>query len=182
MPDWRLKHYPRLYRNLIDETNFLLANGLTETHIHQLNEGYPTLCDLCKALSDYHIPDTLSHSDFHDNNMLIDREMSIVTIIDLGETVIENPLFCARACLKNCENRYGLKPEHPDFIKIRDAVLKPWVKDKTVENDFNQLFSIVNRLLPIHLTFGHVRLMKSTVHEELQGIERIVNKIINCWS
>lgn len=177
VPDWRLEHYPDLYQSLINETDFLLTNGLTEIHIQQLNEIYPTICNLSNALSDYHIPDTLSHSDFHDNNILIDKETGTITIIDLGETVIENPLFCARACLKNCENRYSLNPEHPDYIKIRDAGLKPWLKDGIDQADYNKLFSIVNRLLPIHLTFGHVRLMKSTVHDELQAIERMRSRL-----
>jgi hypothetical protein len=93
VPDWRLKHFSDLYMQLLSQKNVLLADGLLELEIYQLETYLPKLVHLCEKLSDYGIKETLVQPDFNDNNTIIDEKMQTMTIIDLGEIAISHPFF-----------------------------------------------------------------------------------------
>jgi len=93
IPDWRLEEFLSLYSELISQDKLLLSDGLTEKEIERLQQLYSTCQHLCVALSKYDIPETISHSDFQENNMLLDEKNDSISIIDWGETVISHPFF-----------------------------------------------------------------------------------------
>ncbi len=91
--DWRVAKIPECYVELIQQESLLIANGLTKTELNQLSQLTPKLIEFCEQLSQYAIPDTFSHNDFHDNNLLIDLKTHKITMVDLGEVAITHPFF-----------------------------------------------------------------------------------------
>jgi hypothetical protein len=74
IPDWRLDKFTSLYAQLISQDKLLLDDGLAEEEIEQLHRLQPTCKQLCDVLSKHGIPETFSHSDFQENNMLLDEK------------------------------------------------------------------------------------------------------------
>lgn len=91
--DWRIENLPACYTLLINQKDLLIADALTDAEIKQLSSLTPKLVSLCKQLSQYPIPDTFSHNDFHDNNLLIDPKTQKITLVDLGEVAVTHPFF-----------------------------------------------------------------------------------------
>src|SRR3990167_6190856 len=88
VPDWRLNQLPKLYQALISQESLLLNDGLTKIEIKKLQELRPKLSEIFHRLSQYNIPETFGHGDFHDKNILVNPDTQKTTIIDLGEVVI----------------------------------------------------------------------------------------------
>ncbi|MFU7598170.1 phosphotransferase [Legionella pneumophila] len=99
VPDWRLDKFPDLYKELISQKDLLIADGLSEIEISQLEALLPKVSHLCEKLSDYSIKQTIVQPDFNDNNTLIDDISQDITIIDLGEIAISHPFFFAAKLL-----------------------------------------------------------------------------------
>lgn len=93
VPDWRLDKLPDLYMQLLSQKDILIADGLSEIEISNLEALCPKVFNLCKKLSGYSIKQTIVQPDFNDNNTLIDDVSQDITIIDLGEIVISHPFF-----------------------------------------------------------------------------------------
>src|SRR5205823_3874026 len=72
VPDWRLDKFPELYQQLLSQKDLLIADGLSEMELDELEKLTPILFALCKKLSSYSIKPTLVQPDFNDNNTLID--------------------------------------------------------------------------------------------------------------
>jgi hypothetical protein len=106
VPDWRLENFSKLYQDLINNKEFLQTHGLEAAQIQILQNALRKVEMLCKELSNYGIPECLNHSDFHENNMLFCSTTQKVSIIDLGETAINHPLFSLAAFLKIPCSRY----------------------------------------------------------------------------
>lgn len=94
VPDYRLYKLPLLYKELISENDLVVADGLSNLEINQLETLLPTVINLCKNLSQYAIKQTIVQPDFNDNNTLVDEISQDITIIDLGEIVISHQ-FCS---------------------------------------------------------------------------------------
>ncbi|MGE3920880.1 MAG: aminoglycoside phosphotransferase family protein, partial [Gammaproteobacteria bacterium] len=101
IPDWRLDKFVSLYYKLIQKEELLINDGLTKAEIDHLHQLYNTCVKLCDELSQHGIPETISHCDFHENNMLIEKKTGEINIIDWGETVISHPFFSLNGCLWN---------------------------------------------------------------------------------
>lgn len=93
IPDWQLEKFSSLYDQLIQQEELLLSDGLSKNEITLLNKAHEICFNLCESLSEYQIPETINHCDFHENNMILNQKTGNVSIIDWGETVITHPFF-----------------------------------------------------------------------------------------
>ena len=59
VPDWRLDKFSQLYQQLLSQKDILIADGLSETELDELEKLTPVLVALCKKLSSYSIKPTL---------------------------------------------------------------------------------------------------------------------------
>lgn len=161
IPDWRLDKLASLYSQLIQQDKLLLDDGLTENEIKQLQQLYPTCQQLCDVLSKYDIPETLSHCDFQENNMLLDEKTGNISIIDWGETVIAHPFFSLNGCLWNITYWNELKSTDLMYKQLQSECIAPWLS-LYEEKTLLKLFKSVNQLLGIYAALEFDRLYVAT--------------------
>jgi aminoglycoside/choline kinase family phosphotransferase len=124
VPDWRLNTLPLLYSQIIKAEKCLLDDGLTINDLDVLHNLQPRFENLCLQLQTYKISESLDHSDFHDNNILISSDKTKITIIDLGETVIAHPFLSLVNCLYNAMYRYSFNKSSRTYIDLRHDKFK----------------------------------------------------------
>ncbi len=127
VPDWRLDTLPSLYLTLLDDEAFLISDGLTKTEIQQLRKLHPKVVQLCKQLAQYNIPETIEHSDFHDNNILVGKNHTLV-INDWGETVITHPFFSLISFFISAARRHHIFEDSEPYKALRDGYLNNWLE------------------------------------------------------
>jgi hypothetical protein len=156
VPDWRLEHFPKLYQDLVNDEAFLKAHQLKSGQIKTLQGAVRKVETLCQELSQYGIPECLNHSDFHENNMLFSNATHKVSIIDLGETAINHPLFSLAAFLKIPNSLYNETFSSIDYQKLHETCFNGWLKDK---KSMVRVIEIINILLPVYLLFTQKRFL-----------------------
>lgn len=171
VPDWRLDKLPTLYGAFIKEEKCLIDDGLTTEELNTLQKLQPKFKHLCVQLSEYNIPETLDHCDFHDNNILISSDKNKITIIDLGETVISHPFFSLINCLRNAMFRYLLNKMDQPYIDIKQACLERWTRFDSKTN-LSDAFLLAEKLWFIYESLGQYRLMTSCDPEGFQSLGR----------
>ncbi len=171
IPDWRLDKFSSLYYQLIQQDKLLLDDGLTEKEIAQLHQLYPTCQQLCDVLSKHGIPETISHSDFQENNMLLDEKNRIINIIDWGETVISHPFFSLNGCLWNITYFNELKPTDSMYKQLQSECIAPWLKLHD-EKTLLELFNIANQLLGIYAALAYERLYIATQNNQTITVQQ----------
>jgi hypothetical protein len=124
VPDWRLNKLPDLYMQLLSQKKILLADGLSEKEISELEKLLPKVSNLCEKLSDYAIKPSIVQPDFNDNNTLIADISRDITIIDLGEVVISHPFFSLINCLQQAKKYYALTDEDEVYLQLIDTCFK----------------------------------------------------------
>jgi aminoglycoside/choline kinase family phosphotransferase len=127
VPDWRLDKLPNLYMQLLSQKEILLADGLSEVDIDELEAQQSKVSSLCKQLSDYAIQETLVQCDFHDNNILIEEQSQNITFIDLGEIVISHPFFSLVGCLRQVITHHTLTDKDEAYLHLMDAYFKNYI-------------------------------------------------------
>jgi hypothetical protein len=164
VPDWRLEKLPNLYKELIgedNEKNLLKQDGITAVELKILHELYPVFVAMCKLLSRYKIPETLDHCDFHDNNMLVEDNTKVLTIIDWGESVISHPFFPLISFISTAASRYKIQETDALFIKLKEVCFKNWLSD-LAENKLLEAMRLAKKLWPIYSAWGYYRLIISS--------------------
>jgi len=124
VPDWRLDKLPDLYMQLLSQKEILIADGLSEKEINELEKLLPKVFNLCQKLSNYAIKPSIVQPDFNDNNTLIADNTRAITIIDLGEIVITHPFFSLLNCLQQAKKHHALTEEDDTYLQLRDACFK----------------------------------------------------------
>lgn len=157
-PDWRLDIIPRLYSALVHDDGFMATHQLDAAQIKNARGYAATVAASCAALASYNIPECLTHSDIHDNNMILGAGGGI-NIIDLGETAIDHPFLSLAWLLRRTGFRYPLAPDSADYKTLFDACFDGW---KISDGDLQQGFRHANTLLPAYGILSHLRLMQST--------------------
>jgi len=158
VPDWRLGKLPILYDQMINQTDFLKTEGITDKELQILHDLRPQLLAQCALLSNYGIPETLGQHDFHDNNILIDPNTQKMTFIDLGETAIIHPFFSLYTCLRQSTTHHGVKEADQTYRKLQEACFENWLGLAT-KNQLLELFIVVKQLWPIYSALDCYRLM-----------------------
>jgi hypothetical protein len=141
VPDWRLAKLPDLYMQLLSQKDMLLADGLSENEIDQLEKLYGIVSSLCQELSGYSIKPSLVQPDFHDNNILIADISQEITIIDLGEIAISHPFLSLPNCLDQAKKHHALNEEDNSYKQLMNACLENYM---TFESKKNLLDAFAN--------------------------------------
>lgn len=128
LPDWRLDKLPSLYDQMINQTSFLKAEGLTGEELQKLHALSTSFFAQCKLLSGYGIPETIGYHDFHDKNVLIEQNTKRMTFVDWGEAAIIHPFFSLHTCLEHSITHHGVKEGALIYQKLLDACLENWLE------------------------------------------------------
>ena len=169
VPDWRLNQLPQLYQALIAQESSLLNDGLTKIEIRKLQELQPKLYEIFDRLSQYNIPETFGHGDFHDKNILVNPDTNKTTIIDLGEVVITHPFFSLHNCLHMAKENFALPDDQ--YRQLQEACLKNWLAFESSKRLF-EILSIIGQCWSIHSVLGEYRLMQSVDPISFQKLKR----------
>jgi len=160
VPDWRLDKLPDLYMQLLLQKDILIADGLSEIEIIELEKLLPKVSNLCKKLSDYDIKQSIVQPDFHDNNVLIADISRDITIIDLGEIVISHPFFSLVNCMLQAKKHHALTDEDDRYLQLMDACLKNY-RIFGSKRHLLDAFAIARILLFIYGALCNYRLMNA---------------------
>ena len=131
IPDWRLAHLPRLYKELLANGDSMLVDqskGLTSEEFNHAQELAPRFAEICNALAAFGIPETINHGDFHDGNVLV-RDGRI-TLFDWGDGCIAHPFISLRTFFVSIEIALELDDFSftPEMQGLLDVYLEPWEK------------------------------------------------------
>ena len=137
---------------MLDAIGILYAEKL---ELHALG---PTLSQICDRLSAYQIPETLNHSDFHDNNILYHEKNHQLTLIDLGEVTVSHPFFSLHSCLFYAKYWNYFNEHDQDYLKIKNACLHNFMTFES-ESNLLDIFDITFVLHPLYYIFSVMRLI-----------------------
>ena len=126
VPDWRLAALPSLYMAFLDKDDFLKSYGLTQTEIDELKHSHHKVIELCHQLAQYHIPEAIDHSDFHDNNILVNDHNDLI-VNDWGEAVITHPFFSLVNFLFGAARQHNIIEGSETYNELRDGYLINWL-------------------------------------------------------
>lgn len=160
VPDWRLDKLPVLYNQLINQTEFLKADGITNEELQILHDLSPKISEQCELLSQYQIPETLVQPDFNTNNTLFDPLSKKMTLIDLGEIVITHPFFSLHNFLLQATIHHGVKEMDQTYHQLQNTYCENWLELAT-KHQLLDGFTLVKKLLPIYSALALYRLMIS---------------------
>ena len=167
VPDWRLEKLPKLYDQLIQQTDFLKTEGLTDKELQLLHDLSPTISKQCENLSQYRIPETFVQPDFHTNNVLFNPDTQKMTFIDWGEIVISHPFFALHNFLLQAIMHHGIKESDQIYQQLQDACCESWLECGT-QNQLLKAFLLIKKLFPIYSALAYHRLMISV---DLQALK-----------
>ncbi len=170
VPDWRLNKMPDLYSQAILQKELLMADGLSELEVNELEKLHPKITDLCAKLSGYAIKETIVQPDFNDNNTLISDNSQNITIIDLGEISISHPFFSLLNCLYQVRKHYALTEHNHDYLRIKHACLKNYIPFESEKNLADAL-KIAHVLWFVYGLLAHNRLMQACGREQLMSFQ-----------
>jgi hypothetical protein len=168
VPDWRLDNFPKLYQQLLTQKDVLIADGLSEMELDELEKLSPIVFDLCEKLSSYSIKPTLVQPDFNDNNTLIDSVSQKITIIDLGEISISHPFFSLLNCLYVIKKHHALTDEDVRYLRIKDACLKNYMNFESKDRLLEAL-EVALLLFPIYGVFAGYRMVFACGQSKFTG-------------
>lgn len=171
VPDWRLSKLPDLYKEAISQKGLLIADGLSEMEVNELEALLPKINYLCQKLSCYSIKPTIVQPDFNDNNILIDDTSQDITIIDLGEIVISHPFFSLLNCLHVIKKHHGITEEDDTYLKIKDACFKNHMNFFESKEHFSDAFATAQILWFVYGILAHDRLMQACGKEKLMSFQ-----------
>jgi hypothetical protein len=156
--DWRIANLPACYTLLINQKDLLNADGLNDAEIKQLSSLTSKLVSLCEQLSQYLIPDTFSHNDFHDNNLLIDPKTQKITMVDLGEVAVTHPFFSLLNMLHQVKEKHALQEEVYQHLQLQ--ALQFWL-DYAPQDQLLAAMSLIQQCWPVHRALTEYRLLTS---------------------
>lgn len=177
--DWRLHQFPTHYEKLINNTELLKNDGLTLKEIDQLHQLIPTCVELCEKIAQYHIPETLCHCDFHENNMVINKKTGAISIIDWGEIAVTHPFFSLNGLLWNITYHNKIKETDDDYRKIQLQCVSPWLNQYD-ESSLLKIFGITHQLLGIFAALCYERMYQMTHNESYSVQQEHPGSIAGC--
>jgi len=160
VPDWRLRNLPQMFASLIENDLLLDEIGITTREKSKLNASKKRFSEICERLSSFKIPESLSHCDFHDNNVLYDEKTHHLTVIDLGEVVISHPFFSLHALFFMQEWWGYFKKGDQDYLKTKDACLDNFRQFESEQN-LHEIFELTLLLHPLYYVFCIMRLISA---------------------
>jgi aminoglycoside/choline kinase family phosphotransferase len=130
IPDHRLAILPALYTQLLTDEESLMIDqekGLTSTEWGQLKGMTARFEQLCTALADFGIPESINHGDFHDGNVLL--KAGRITFFDWGDASVTHPFVTLRTFFVSMEIALKLDdyaPPTTEMTALLNRYLEQW--------------------------------------------------------
>ena len=119
VPDLRIVALPAGYERLLGS-----ELPLARDEVNRLQEHAPRFIELCAALAQMGIPDSVQHDDLHMRNLY--SEGGRLRVVDWGDSSIAHPFFSLVVTFRFLEEVNHLDPDDMWFRRLRDAYLEPW--------------------------------------------------------
>jgi hypothetical protein len=119
-PDERLTVLPELFRELLATQ----PHGLTEDEYRQALDAVPRFEEMCLALAEDGLPETIQHDDLHDGQVFVRDGRYLV--FDWGDSCVAHPLLSLTVTLRSTAAAFDLEPGGPELRRLRDAYLEPF--------------------------------------------------------
>ena len=119
VPDLRMAALPAGYERLLAS-----QVPLARDEIKRLRDNAPRFIELCAALAEVGIQESVQHDDLHMANLYSDRGK--LRVLDWGDSSIAHPFFSLVVTFRFLEEVNHLAPDDPWFRRLRDAYLEPW--------------------------------------------------------
>ena len=142
--DWRLERFPYLYQELIQDQNLFERLKISKEDQQNLYRLESIMITLCEDIQNIGIKDSINHLDFQENNMMINYQDNIISIIDWGEVAIGNPLF---SIINFTENFTKRNPNLIGLIQLTESVTLDFFSSKEQQN---YTIDKIKKLLPIY--------------------------------
>ena len=127
--DRRTQRLPQLYGELLEADESLrvgLEPGLTPDQFKELQTLKPRMAGWCDELAACGLPDTLTHEEVHDANVLVNGERYV--FIDWSDSSVAHPFFSMVVTIRAAAYRLKLDESGPEMRRVRDAYLEPWTR------------------------------------------------------
>jgi hypothetical protein len=127
VPDQRLSTLPASLEQLLEDEDALLLGrpgGLTGEEHTRVRALLPDVVSACSRLTDYGIPETIQHDDFHDGNVFVQDGRYLV--FDWGDSCVSHPFHSLVVATRAAAHRLELPPGGPDLLRLVDAYLEPF--------------------------------------------------------
>jgi hypothetical protein len=150
MIDRRLAKLSQQYDQLMEAVEDLrvgLAPGLSSEEYRSLRDLRSRVVVLCDQLASYGLPETLTHEEVHDANVLVSGDRYIFT--DWSDSSISHPFFTMLVTIRAAAHRLRLAEDGPEMQRLRDAYLEPWTKFET-RGKLTAAFEIAYRLAMVN--------------------------------
>lgn len=175
--DWRLEKLPSLYQAFILKEDLLKAHGMTLFEIECLHQSTIKIRNLCEQLSEYKIPETLEHDDFHDNNILIKGGSDIIS--DWGDANISHSFFSCVSALNSARRHHHLQETDKQYQSILEAYLIQW-QSYGIRDDLLEAFNLVKIIRHFVFALGVSRIKTCPVMESFPEYKgHIANSLRN---
>lgn len=174
VPDHRLDKIPQAYKDVIADTTLLREAGLSDTQIKALSVASTSVTELCDKLSRFKLPACLGHSDFHDNNLILNKDADTISVIDLGETVVDNPILSLLDYFKRTPFRYERSLSDEQYFKIYNTCFDDLFVDV---NERHAALELANRLHPVYTALTYSRLLKAIPDKTHDSVAPVREKI-----
>lgn len=119
VPDMRMAALPAGYDRLL-----ATELPLETDDIECLRLCAPRFAELCAALAEEGIEESVQHDDLHMANLYSGGGR--LRVVDWGDSSIAHPFFSLVVTFRFLEEFNGLAPDDPWFRRLRDAYLEPW--------------------------------------------------------
>jgi hypothetical protein len=119
VPDLRMSALAAGYQRLLASELPIARND-----VNQLMGCAPRFTELCAALAQLGIQESVQHDDLHMANLYSDG--STFRVVDWGDSSIAHPFFSLVVTFRFLEEVNHLAHDDPWFRRLRDAYLEPW--------------------------------------------------------
>jgi Phosphotransferase enzyme family len=119
-PDHRLAVLPQQFRELLDEP----LPGLGEDDRRRAREAVPRFEEMCRALAEAGIPETIQHDDLHDGQVFL-RDGRYL-FFDWGDSCVSHPFHSLTVTLRSIAWKLDLTPGGRELERLRDAYREPF--------------------------------------------------------
>jgi len=158
-----------------------LKPGLTADEYRRLKGWRPQVTAWCNELAAFGLPETLTHEEVHDANVLVNGDRYIFA--DWSDSSVAHPFFAMVVTIRAASYRLKLEESGPEMRRLRDAYLEPWTKF-TEREDLLRAFGQAYRLgmlnralswhhgtgaLPMRLKGEHVDAVPEWLQDFLRG-------------
>jgi hypothetical protein len=152
--DRRLAVLPQKFERLLEDTENLrvgLPEGLTAEEHRRLLELRPAFAAQCRELADANVPETLTHEEVTEVNVILGEGGYRFTDWDNG---VSHPFFSMLTTLRSIAHWIKPPPEEAQLDRLRDLYLDNWT-DIAARPELLEAFEIANRLAMVNRSLSY---------------------------